>query len=78
MLGCIYDEKTQREKEDVMMNCNWIFRDLMAKKRIMREAGIDISELEIWKDGKDPEKRISEAFKKAGLKMPSMNNRGVA
>ena len=28
-----------------MMNCNWIFRDLMIKKRIMREAGIDISEL---------------------------------
>ena len=55
-----------------MMNSNWIFRNLMIKKRIMREAGIDVSELEIWKDGKDPEKRISEAFKKAGLKMPSM------
>ena len=61
-----------------MMNSNWIFRDLMIKKRIMREAGIDISELEVWKDGKTPEKRISEAFKKAGLKMPNMNNRGRA
>jgi hypothetical protein len=50
----------------------------MIKKRIMREAGIDISELEVWKDGKDPEKRISEAFKKAGLTMPNMNNRGIA
>jgi len=50
----------------------------MIKKRIMREAGIDISELEVWKDGKTPEKRISEAFKKAGLKMPNMNNRGRA
>ena len=61
-----------------MMNCNWIFRDLMIKKRIMREAGIDISELEVWKDGKTPEKRISDAFKKAGLKMPDMNGRGRA
>jgi hypothetical protein len=50
----------------------------MIKKRIMREAGIDISELEVWKDGKDPEKRISEAFKKAGLKMPIMNKCGRA
>jgi hypothetical protein len=61
-----------------MRSSNWIFRDLMIKKRIMREAGIDISELEVWKDGKDPEKRISEAFKKAGLTMPNMNNRGIA
>jgi len=61
-----------------MRSSNWIFRDLMTKKRIMKEAGIDISDLEIWKDGKDPEKRISEAFKKAGLKMPNMNGRGRA
>jgi len=50
----------------------------MIKKNLLREAGIDVSELETWKDGKDPEKRISEAFKKAGLTMPNMNNRGIA
>lgn len=61
-----------------MMNCNWIVRNLMIKKNLLREAGIDVSELESWKDGKDPERRISEAFKKAGLKMPDMNNRGIA
>lgn len=60
-----------------MMNSNWLFRDLMIQKRMLREAGIDVSELETWKDGKAPFKRISEAFKKAGLKMPEMNGRGV-
>lgn len=61
-----------------MMNCNWIVRDLAIKKNLLREAGIDVTELEVWKDGKDPEKRISEAFRKAGLTMPNMNNRGIA
>jgi hypothetical protein len=71
MLGCIYDEKTEREKENAMMNCNWIIRDLMAKKRAMKDAGIDIVTL-------DNEKKVNEAFKKSGLKMPNMNNRGIA
>lgn len=61
-----------------MMNCNWIVRNLAIKKNLLREAGIDVTELEVWKDGKDPERRISEAFKKAGLTMPDMNNRGIA
>lgn len=54
-----------------MMNCNWIIRDLMAKKRAMKDAGIDIVTL-------DNEKKVNEAFKKSGLKMPNMNNRGIA
>ena len=54
-----------------MMNSNWIFRDLMTKKRVMREAGIDVTPF-------DNEKKVNEAFKKSGLKMPNMNNRGIA
>jgi hypothetical protein len=71
MLECIYDEKTEREKENAMMNCNWIIRDLMAKKRAMKDAGIDIAPL-------DNEKKVNEAFKNSGLKMSNMNNRGIA
>ena len=54
-----------------MMNCNWIFRNLMIKKNLLKEVGIDIILL-------DNEKKVNEAFKKSGLKMPNMNNRGIA
>ena len=61
-----------------MMNSNWIFRDLMTKKRIMREAGIDVTPL-------DNEKKVNEAFKKSGLATltrgwfsPASNNGGRA
>jgi|TARA_B110000238_G_scaffold181102_1_gene205672 hypothetical protein len=54
-----------------MMNCNWIFRNLVIKKNALRAAGFDISLL-------DNEKKVNAAFKKSGLKMPNMNNRGVA
>jgi len=60
-----------RNKEDVMMNCNWIFRNLMVKKNALKEAGFDISLL-------DNEQKVNDAFKKSGLKMPNMNNRGIA
>ena len=60
-----------RNEEDVMMNCNWIFRNLMVKKNALKEAGFDISLL-------DNEKKVNDAFKKSGLKMPNMNNRGIA
>jgi hypothetical protein len=54
-----------------MMNCNWIFRNLVIKKNALRAAGFDILPL-------DNEKKVNEAFKKSGLKMPNMNNRGIA
>ena len=54
-----------------MMNCNWIFRDLMTKKRVMREAGIDVTPL-------DNEKKVNDAFKASSLVFPKLNNRGVA
>jgi hypothetical protein len=54
-----------------MMNCNWIFRHLVIKKNALRAAGFDISLL-------DNEKKVNAAFKKFGLKMPNMNNRGVS
>ena len=60
-----------RNEEDVMMNCNWIFRNLMVKKNALKEAGFDISIL-------DNEKKVNDAFKKSGLKMSNMNNRGIA
>ena len=50
-----------------MMNCNWIFRNLMIKKTALKEAGFDISIL-------DNEQKVNLAFKKSGLKMPNMNN----
>ncbi len=53
------------------MHWNWIVRDLVIKKNDLRAAGFDILPL-------DNEKKVNEAFKKSGLKMPSMNNRGVA
>jgi hypothetical protein len=54
-----------------MMNCNWIFRNLMIKKTALKEAGFDISIL-------DNEQKVNLAFKKSGLKKPNMNNRGIA
>ena len=54
-----------------MMNCNWIFRNLMIKKNLLKEAGIDIVLL-------DNEFKVNEAFKAAGLIFPKLNNRGVA
>ena len=54
-----------------MMNCNWIFRNLMIRKNALKEAGFDISTL-------DNEQKVNNAFKKSGLKMPNMNNRGIA
>ena len=54
-----------------MMNSNWIFRNLMIKKNLLKVAGFDVAPL-------DNEKKVNEAFKKAGLKVPSMNGRGVA
>ena len=43
----------------------------MIKKNLLKGAGFDVAPL-------DNEKKVNEAFKKAGLKMPSMNGRGVA
>ena len=54
-----------------MMNCNWIVRNLVIKKNALKKAGFDISPL-------DNEKKENAAFKKSGLIMPNMNNRGVA
>mgnify|MGYP000129565785 FL=1 len=53
-----------------MMNCNWIVRNLVIKKNALKKAGFDISPL-------DNEKKVNAAFKKSGLIMPNMNNRGV-
>ena len=54
-----------------MMNCNWMFRNLMIKKNMLKEAGIDTVPL-------DNENKVNEAFKEAGLVFPKLNNRGVA
>ena len=54
-----------------MMNCNWIFRNLMIKKNLLKEAGIDIILL-------DNEKKVNEAFKKSGLVFPVSNKGGRA
>ena len=43
----------------------------MIRKNALKEAGFDISLL-------DNEKKVNDAFKKSGLKMPDMNNRGIA
>jgi len=43
---------------------------------MLKEAKIDVASLEIWKDGCDPEQRISKAFKEAGLKLPPSNGIG--
>jgi len=65
----VYTKVYTEKKEDVMMNCNWIFRDLMTKKRVMRESGIDVTPL-------DNEKKVNEAFKKSGLVFPVSNKGG--
>ena len=54
-----------------MMNCNWIIRDLLIKKNMLKEAGIDIVPL-------DNENKVNAAFKAAGLVFPKLNNCGVA
>ena len=43
----------------------------MIRKNALKEAGFDISLL-------DNEKKVNDAFKKSGLKIPNMNNRGIA
>ena len=43
----------------------------MVKKNALKEAGFDISLL-------NNEKKVNDSFKKSGLKMPNMNNRGIA
>lgn len=55
---------------------NTVLKNLLIKKRMLKEAKIDVASLEIWKDGCDPEQRISKAFKEAGLKLPPSNGRG--
>ena len=54
-----------------MMNCNWIVRNLLIKKRMLKEAGIDVTPL-------DNERKVNKAFKDAGLIFPKLNNRGRA
>ena len=54
-----------------MMSCNWIFRNLMIKKNMLKESGIDVIPL-------DNEKKVNKAFKDAGLIFPKLNNRGIA
>ena len=54
-----------------MMNCNWMFRNLMIKKNMLKEAGIDTVPL-------DNENKVNEAFKATRLVFPKLNNRGVA
>ena len=54
-----------------MMSCNWIFRNLTIKKNALKKAGVDILTL-------DDEQKVNAAFKKSGLKMPNLNNRGIA
>ena len=54
-----------------MMNCNWIVRNLLIKKRMLQEVGIDVAPL-------DNERKVNKAFKDAGLIFPKSNNRGIA
>ena len=54
-----------------MMSCNWIVRNLLRKKRMLKEAGIDVAPL-------DNERKVNKAFKDAGLIFPKSNNRGIA
>ncbi len=54
-----------------MMSCNWIVRNLLVKKKMLKEAGIDVIPL-------DNEKKVNKAFKDAGLIFPKSNNRGIA
>ena len=54
-----------------MMNCNWIVRNLLIKKKMLKEAGIDVAPI-------DNERKVNKAFKGAGLIFPKSNNRGIA
>ncbi len=54
-----------------MMSCNWIVRNLLVKKKMLKEAGIDVIPL-------DNELKVNKAFKDAGLIFPKLNNRGIA
>ena len=54
-----------------MMSCNWIVRNLLIKKKMLKEAGGDITPL-------DNERKGNKAFKDAGLIFPKLNNRGRA
>ena len=54
-----------------MMSCNWIVRKLLIKKKMLKEAGVDITPL-------DNERKVNKAFKDAGLIFPKLNNRGRA
>ena len=54
-----------------MMSCNWIVRNLLIKKKMLKEAGIDVTPL-------DNERKVNKAFKNAGLIFPKINNRGRA
>ena len=53
------------------MSANWMFRNLMIKKKMLKEIGVDTRPL-------DNEKKVNEAFKKAALVFPEKNDRGVA
>ena len=54
-----------------MMSCNFIVRNLLIKKKMLKEAGIDVTPL-------DNERKVNKAFKNAGLIFPKINNRGRA
>ena len=54
-----------------MMNCNWIVRNLLIKKKMLKEVGIDVVPL-------DNEQKVNKAFKDAGLIFPKLNNCGRA
>ena len=43
----------------------------MIKKKMLKEAGIDVAPL-------DNEKKVNDAFKASSLVFPKLNNRGVA
>ena len=54
-----------------MMTCNWIFRNLMIQKNMLKEAGIDEVHL-------DNEKKVDKACKDAGLIFPKINKHRIA
>ena len=49
-----------------MMSWNWIVRNLLIKKKMLKEAGVDITPL-------DNERKVTKAFKDAGLIFPKSN-----
>tara|TARA_R110000751_G_scaffold10671_6_gene38665 strand:+ start:2682 stop:2846 length:165 start_codon:yes stop_codon:yes gene_type:complete len=54
-----------------MKSYNWILRNLMIKKTMLKDTGIDVRPL-------DDETKVNAAFKMAGLKFPVRNNGGIA